>query len=163
VPSHASTAPTLRESLHPQHPQQEWRLRRHRRPGLPRRASAASSQPSSRFLIAAADAPAKVAETQVPSQARRRCARGEDSSFPIARLDDMIRRRLVAAFRIGVFEHPAKRVEADVSTPSAAAAAIEVITGGAVLLKNDRNILPIGPKRQVDRDHRRPGRVCPSS
>ncbi len=71
----------------------------------------------------------------------------EDGEFPMSRLDDMITRRLVAGFRVGVFEHPAVKLAEDkLSTPERRTAAIDVITGGAVLLKNDKGILPFGPR-----------------
>ena len=66
--------------------------------------------------------------------------------FPMSRIDDIILRRLVPGFRLGVFDHPAKAVPGEVSTPMRRTAAIDVITGGAVLLKNDKAVLPIGPE-----------------
>lgn len=66
--------------------------------------------------------------------------------FPLSRIDDMILRRLVPGFRLGVFDHPAKAVTGEVSTPMRRTAAIDIITGGAVLLKNDKAVLPIGPR-----------------
>lgn len=68
-----------------------------------------------------------------------------DGEVPMSRVDDLILRRLVASFRVGVFDHPAKRVTGDVSTPERRAALIDVIAGGAVLLKNGNGILPFGP------------------
>ena len=62
-----------------------------------------------------------------------------------ARIDDMILRRLTPGFRIGTFDHPAKRTGDDVSTPERRAAATDLITRGAVLLKNEGGILPFGP------------------
>lgn len=65
---------------------------------------------------------------------------------PEARIDDMILRRLIPAFRIGLFDNvPVKRGD-DVSTPEHRAAAAEVLSAGTVLLKNDRGILPFGPQ-----------------
>jgi beta-glucosidase len=62
-----------------------------------------------------------------------------------ARLDEMIRRRLVPQFRIGTFEHPPQgSVETDVSTPLHQSLAREVTAAGAVLLKNDGQLLPLG-------------------
>ena len=69
----------------------------------------------------------------------------DDGEVPMARVDDLIMRRLVPGFRLGVFDHPAKRVEGEISTPARRTAAIDVITGGAVLLKDDKNVLPFGP------------------
>lgn len=68
----------------------------------------------------------------------------EDGEFPMARIDDMILRRVVPGFRLGVFDHPAKHVEGEVSTAERRRSAIDVITGGAVLLKNEKAILPLG-------------------
>ncbi|MDE3198980.1 MAG: glycoside hydrolase family 3 C-terminal domain-containing protein [Acidobacteriota bacterium] len=69
----------------------------------------------------------------------------DTGKVPMSRIDDLIIRRLVPGFRLGVFDHPAKAVEGEVSTAARRAAAIDVITGGAVLLKNEKNVLPIGP------------------
>jgi len=66
--------------------------------------------------------------------------------IPESRIDDMLLRRLVPDFRIGTFDHPAARVGADVSTPERRAVAAEIVTRGAVLLKNDKGILPFGPR-----------------
>ncbi|MEN3747403.1 glycoside hydrolase family 3 C-terminal domain-containing protein [Sphingomonas sp. HF-S3] len=67
-------------------------------------------------------------------------AKGEIST---ARVDDLIRRRLVPQFRIGAFDHPATRVAADVSTPERRRVAAEIVARGAVLLKNEGGILPL--------------------
>ena len=52
-------------------------------------------------------------------------------------------RRLVAGFRVGTFDHPAKSLGGDVSTPEARALAAEIVASGAVLLKNANGILPL--------------------
>lgn len=65
---------------------------------------------------------------------------------PAARLDDIILRTLIPQFRDGVFEYPARRLAADVSTPERRAQVVDIITAGAVLLKNAGDILPFGPK-----------------
>ncbi|HWJ70323.1 MAG TPA: glycoside hydrolase family 3 C-terminal domain-containing protein [Sphingobium sp.] len=62
-----------------------------------------------------------------------------------ARIDDMLLRRLVPGFRIGAFDHPAKRVAEDVSTPERRAIAAQIVARGTVLLKNEGGILPFGP------------------
>lgn len=67
-----------------------------------------------------------------------------DGEVPMSRVDDLILRRLVPGFRLGVFDHPAKAVTGAVSTPERRASAVDVITGGAVLLKNDQGVLPLG-------------------
>lgn len=64
---------------------------------------------------------------------------------PESRLDDIILRTLIPQFRVGVFEHPARRIAADVSTPARRAEVADLITQGAVLLKNS-GVLPLGPK-----------------
>jgi len=68
-----------------------------------------------------------------------------EGEVPMGRIDDLILRRLIPGFRVGVFDYPAKRVEGEVSTAARRASAIDVITGGAVLLKNDKGVLPLGP------------------
>ena len=68
----------------------------------------------------------------------------KEGKVSAARIDDMILRRLVPPFRIGAFDNPAKRIAVDVSTPERRATAVELITRGAVLLKNEREILPLG-------------------
>ena len=65
---------------------------------------------------------------------------------PEARLDDIILRTLIPQFQDGVFEHPAKRIAADVSTPERRAQVVDLITAGSVLLKNVGDILPLGPQ-----------------
>lgn len=67
-----------------------------------------------------------------------------DGEVPMSRVDDLILRRLVPGFRIGVFDHPARAVAGEVSTPERRAAAVDAIAGGAVLLKNDKGVLPLG-------------------
>ncbi len=68
----------------------------------------------------------------------------DDGSVPVSRINDMILRRLVPAFRIGVFENPATRKGTDVSTQERRTAAADLIAAGSVLLKNDGGILPFG-------------------
>lgn len=69
-----------------------------------------------------------------------------DGDIPEARIDDLILSRLIPAFRIGVYDHPRKRSGDDVSTPATRAASADLVAAGSVLLKNDRAILPFGPK-----------------
>jgi beta-glucosidase len=64
---------------------------------------------------------------------------------PESRLDDIILRTLIPQFRVGVFEHPARRIAADVSTPERRAAVADLITQGSVLLKNS-GVLPLDAK-----------------
>jgi beta-glucosidase len=70
----------------------------------------------------------------------------EDGTFPMSRLDDLVLRRLVIPFRIGVFDNPSTRLGPEgLSTPERRAAAATVIEAGSVLLKNDKAALPLGP------------------
>jgi beta-glucosidase len=64
---------------------------------------------------------------------------------PAARLDDMIRRRLLPGFRFGTFDHPAASQGKDVTTPADRALAARIVASGAVLLKNRGQVLPFGP------------------
>jgi beta-glucosidase len=59
------------------------------------------------------------------------------------RIDDMVLRRLTPGFRIGMFDHPARAVREEPSTPEARTLAAEIIQAGAVLLKNS-GVLPLG-------------------
>jgi beta-glucosidase len=62
-----------------------------------------------------------------------------------ARVDDLIRRRLVPAFRLGVFENPPTgNPGSEVSTPEHRRSAREIAEHGAVLLKNNHSLLPLG-------------------
>ncbi len=69
----------------------------------------------------------------------------DEGTVPVSRIDDIILRRLVPSFRIGVFDNPAKKKADDISTPERRTAAVELITSGSVLLKNAGGILPFGP------------------
>ena len=66
-------------------------------------------------------------------------------AVPAARLDDMIRRRLLPGFRIGAFDHPATSQGKDVTTRADRALAAQIVAEGAVLLKNRGAVLPFGP------------------
>lgn len=68
----------------------------------------------------------------------------DEGTVPVSRIDDLIMRRLVPGFRIGVFDNPAKRKGDDISTAERRAAAVDLITAGSVLLKNAGGILPFG-------------------
>lgn len=71
-------------------------------------------------------------------------ARGE---VPLAVLDDKARRILGAMFRHGLFDHGV----GDGAFPEAehGAAALRIAEQGIVLLKNDRGVLPLSPRRGV--------------
>jgi beta-glucosidase len=61
-----------------------------------------------------------------------------------ARVDDLVRRRLSPAFRLGVYENPPTGdPSSDVSTPEHRQAAREIVSRGAVLLKNRSGMLPL--------------------
>jgi beta-glucosidase len=66
----------------------------------------------------------------------------ERGIVPETRLDDLVRRRLVPGFRVGTFDHPARSLRDEPSTPEARALATEIVESGAVLLKND-DVLPL--------------------
>src|SRR6185437_4572676 len=73
------------------------------------------------------------------------CQGVDDGEVPVSRIDDMILRRLVPAFRIGVYDNPATRKAADISTAERRAGAAEILEAGSVLLKNNNGVLPFGP------------------
>ena len=58
-----------------------------------------------------------------------------------ARIDDMVRRILRSFFAAGVFEHPAKK--APIDEKANLAVARETLEAGAVLLRNDNQLLPL--------------------
>lgn len=68
----------------------------------------------------------------------------DDGDVPEARIDDMILRRLIPAFRVGLIDNPPSKNGDDVSTAETRAAAAELLAQGSVLLKNDKGILPFG-------------------
>jgi beta-glucosidase len=81
---------------------------------------------------------------------------GHDIDLPTAvrqgkisegRVDDLIRRRLDPAFRLGVFENPPTGdPSSDVSTVEHRQTARQIVSSGAVLLKNQSRLLPLGPR-----------------
>jgi beta-glucosidase len=61
-----------------------------------------------------------------------------------ARVDDLVRRRLEPAFRLGAFDNPPTGDPgSDVSTVEHRQAAREIVSRGAVLLKNQLHLLPL--------------------
>src|SRR6478735_304519 len=67
-----------------------------------------------------------------------------DGDVSEARIDDMILRRLIQLFRLGQYDKPPGKGNADVSTPEHRATAAEIVAAGTVLLKNGGTILPLG-------------------
>jgi beta-glucosidase len=78
----------------------------------------------------------------------------QSGQVPMARLNDMVLRITRTMFRVGIFDHPAaaepSAYGADVRRPEDAALARKVSENGTVLLKNDKNVLPlIGHGRKI--------------
>jgi len=69
-----------------------------------------------------------------------------DGEVPEKRIDDIILRKLIPAFRVGQFDRPPVKMGDDVSTPATRAAAAEMLADGSVLLRNEKGILPFGPE-----------------
>lgn len=69
--------------------------------------------------------------------------------LPIASIDASVRRIMTIKFRLGLFENPyvdPARATAIVGQPSYKAAALDAQQRSFVLLKNDRNLLPLKPQ-----------------
>lgn len=64
-------------------------------------------------------------------------------------IDDKVRRLLRTLDRVGAFEHPALEPETAQDTPETRAVAREVATQAIVLLKNERNLLPMKDVRSI--------------
>jgi beta-glucosidase len=77
----------------------------------------------------------------------------ESGQVPMARLDDMVRRILRSMFAVGVFDHPPAGQPAayatNVSTPAHRALARRAAEQGAVLLKDERAVLPYEGRGQT--------------
>ena len=63
---------------------------------------------------------------------------------PQARIDDMVRRILRSMFAVGVIDHPSKQGPLDYAADGAVAQRAE--EAGAVLLRNEQDLLPLSPK-----------------
>jgi len=63
---------------------------------------------------------------------------------PQARIDDMVRRILRSMFAVGVIDHPSKPAPLDYVADGAVAQ--RVAEAGAVLLRNEHDLLPLSPK-----------------
>jgi beta-glucosidase len=69
----------------------------------------------------------------------------QDGQVPQSRLDDMVTRILREQFRFGLFDHPSPDTpNAYAATPQHIAVARTAAEQGAVLLKNDDHLLPLG-------------------
>jgi beta-glucosidase len=69
-----------------------------------------------------------------------------DGDIPEARVDDLILRRLIPLFRLGLYDNPPAKTRDEASSPANRAAAADILAAGTVLLKNDGDILPFGPR-----------------
>lgn len=69
----------------------------------------------------------------------------ENGHVPQARLDDMVARILWAMAGNGVLDHPVKDASRDIDYAAHARISQEDAEEGIVLLKNDRNVLPLAP------------------
>ena len=68
----------------------------------------------------------------------------QSGQVPMATLDAMVRRILVAMFRVGLFDHPVTLdPSAVVSTPAHMALARQIAEQGSVLLKDQQGVLPL--------------------
>jgi len=68
----------------------------------------------------------------------------QNGAVNVARLDDMIRRKLVTIFAVGA-EQPSLPATANFDGAAAKALALRVVEQGAVLLRNENGILPLAP------------------
>ncbi len=69
----------------------------------------------------------------------------KSGELTIAQVDDKVRRILRVIFTTGVFDTPARDTPALVSGPQAKQTSLELARASLVLMKNDRNALPIEP------------------
>src|SRR3954471_9384675 len=71
----------------------------------------------------------------------------QDGKVPMARLNDMLRHIFVPMFRYGLFDHPVKSQPgaygSEPSTPEHRGLARRIAEEATVLLKNDKNVLPL--------------------
>lgn len=67
-----------------------------------------------------------------------------DGDVPMARIDDMILRRLVPQFRLGLMDSPPQPSRDVASTAANRVAAAQILASGTVLLRNEGGILPFG-------------------
>jgi beta-glucosidase len=70
----------------------------------------------------------------------------KSGKLPASTLDAKVLHMLVPGFRLGIYDpHPKGSADAHVSTPEHLALSREIAEAGTVLLKNAKNVLPIGP------------------
>lgn len=69
-----------------------------------------------------------------------------DGEVPEARIDDLILRRLIPAFRLGIFDTPPAKLRDEVSTQANRDAAADLLIQGSVLLRNEKGLLPFDAK-----------------
>jgi beta-glucosidase len=62
-------------------------------------------------------------------------------TVPMGRIDDMVHRILRSMFAVGIVDHPP--VKADIDYAAHAALALDIARKGIVLLKNERDLLPL--------------------
>ena len=68
----------------------------------------------------------------------------EDGQVPVSALNDMVSRILLEMFLFGLFDHPPTGALIDtVITPAHAQIGQDVVEAGAVLLKDDKGVLPL--------------------
>jgi beta-glucosidase len=74
----------------------------------------------------------------------------DSGRVPMARLDDMVRRVLVAMIRVGLLDHPPTGdQDRPVSSAEHRELSRQANAQAIVLLKNDRNILPLDTKKKL--------------
>lgn len=66
-----------------------------------------------------------------------------ENRVPVARVDDMVRRILIGMIDKGLFDHPVPTHPQPVDVHSNALVAQRVAEAGTVLLRNERNVLPL--------------------
>jgi beta-glucosidase len=75
----------------------------------------------------------------------------EERAVPMARIDEAVRRILTMKERLGLFDDPLRGMQAGtvVGSPESRKAALEAARESVVLLKNDKNVLPLAPSTKV--------------
>lgn len=76
----------------------------------------------------------------------------KEGSVPMSRIDDAVRRILRVKYDLGLFADPmlgAKTAKQNFGLPEYAASSLEAARESLVLLKNDRNILPLSKDKKV--------------